>query len=299
MCHSHIFLSAQQQPTVASISPPAPSATFTPKWSTVEQPKALFSDALICHIDDDGEPDKKAKEVEGSTEDKSGSGGGGGLSSKLKSKFSKVARTPSVDERSVSPTSTASSSTIQSLDSPRPSSASQQQQQPPVSLRGLQISNPILQSSVDIKAPLVPVCRASDVTPTSSGSTSSFHSVRSPPGSLTSPEVGTSPSKSKKAKAPPPPPQHQTAVVTVLNKGSAAPSLPDKPKDLPAKPKDLPSKPKDLPVKPKDLRLAKGKSKDESDGVKKPLFPPRSSVSKSSARPASIATTRCVRYNDF
>ena len=268
------------------VSPPVASATFTPKWSTVEQPKALFSDALICHIDEEPS-DKKKSEIE--AKETAEGGGVGGLSSKLKSKFVKKS---SVDERSVSPTSTASSSTIQSLDSPRPATAA-------ANLRGLQISNPILQSSVDIKAPLVPVCRASDVTPTSSGSTSSFHSVRSPPGSLTSPEVGTSPSKSKKAKAPPPPPQHQTAVVTVLNKGSAAPSLPDKPKDLPAKPKDLPSKPKDLPVKPKDLRLAKGKSKDESDGVKKALFPPRSSVSKSSARPASIATTRCVRYNDF
>jgi hypothetical protein len=156
--------------TTTVILPNTTSVDFTPTWKT--EPKPLPADAFVCNIND-GKSQKTSDRGNPSFTLNSNSNKdacisspdsdkGMGQFSKLKSKLAHVKRTPTSerhkmdksekvteDNRSLSPTSS-----LRSFDGPpKPDRGN---------LRNLQISNPILQTAVDIKTNLVPVCRPND-----------------------------------------------------------------------------------------------------------------------------------------
>ena len=175
---------AQPQKSIATIVPEngenattvvLPNNTtvdFTPTWKT--EPKPLPSDAFVCNIDDfkvqrttekhfplfnsNGNNNKDV--CISSPDSDKGSEKAMGQFSKFKTKLANVKRTPTgerhkyersaYDLKNLSPTSS-----LRSLDGP-PKLVEKG------NLRSLQISNPILQTTVDIKTSLVPVRRASD-----------------------------------------------------------------------------------------------------------------------------------------
>jgi small subunit ribosomal protein S20 len=156
--------------TTTVILPNTTTVDFTPTWKT--EPKPLSADAVVCNIDD-GKSQKIGEKLlpTGTNTNKDaslispdsdkGSEKGFGQFSKFKSKLASVKRTPTAerhkmensadDTRSLSPTSS-----LRSFDGP-----------PRVpergNLRHLQISNPILQTAVNIKTSLLPVCRENDI----------------------------------------------------------------------------------------------------------------------------------------
>ena len=156
------------------VLPSTTSVDFTPTWKT--EPKALPADAFVCNVDTNKSQKANDKTLPlttvahstnkdaaiASPDSDKGSEKGGGQFSKFKSKLAHVKRTPtserhkidkteaiSDDTRSLSPTSS-----LRSEDGP--------QKHDRANLRSLQISNPILQTAVDIKTNLLPVCRAND-----------------------------------------------------------------------------------------------------------------------------------------
>lgn len=254
--------------TTATTSPPPPSTTttttsqstvITPTWSHVEA-KPLATDVILCHIDDtdsssDGASPKKNAPIASPESDKVDNNK---VKAKLKSKF------PSKKQET---TAGVPPSPTKSEPPPRPERGH---------LRGLQISNPILQTNVAIKADLLPVCRAEDVdvpnvgpanstAPSSEQRTGSPLPVRvAPP-----PPASSSPVHSGaklKSKAPQPP-------ISSSSSSSSVPWRSDKPASKSSERRDS------APV----VETAKQK-----DGPKK-------AKSNTSKRPASIATTRPVR----
>ena len=170
------------------ILPNTTTVDFTPTWKT--EPKALPADAFVCNIDS-GKGQKTNDKNNSSIVSSSSipkdvstpspdSEKGIGQFSKLKSKLAHVKRTPTSerhkidkseknhdDNRSLSPTSS-----LTSFDGPpKPERGN---------LRNLQISNPILQTAVDIKTSLVPVCRPNDDTASNQYSDSRRSSSASP-----------------------------------------------------------------------------------------------------------------------
>ena len=224
------------------VLPNTTTVDFTPTWKT--EPKALPADAFICNIDA-GKGQKTNDKHTSSTVNNSitpqdistpspDSEKSVGQFSKLKSKLAHVKRTPTSERhkidkseknndenRSLSPTSS-----LSSVDGPPKPERS--------NLRNLQISNPILQTAVDIKTSLVPVCRANDETVTNQYADSTRSSSISPApasvGSSSTPTLSvrsdssTSSSLSKpesalknKGKAPQPP---QSSKIATASKDS-------------------------------------------------------------------------------
>jgi hypothetical protein len=125
--------------TSPSISSQSVTTVITPTWSVVAPPKP---DAVVCRIDDSDAGSEAPSSPEHS-EPKAQSG-----LSKLRSKLMREGK-KTKEPGSLSPTSS-----VKSLEAPpRPERGR---------LRSLDISGPILQSSVDSKMHLVPVCRAPD-----------------------------------------------------------------------------------------------------------------------------------------
>ena len=171
------------------------SSVITPTWST--EPKAVTSNAVLCHIDDTdsgseaGSPKKdnggapmaspESDKVDGlgnSVPQKTKS-----LSKSLKSKLVKRSHSEK-KEKAKTPTTTSSEDTS-GLSSPTSSLRSNepQLQPPPRPERGpiskLDISGPILQTNVEMKGNFLPVCRAADATPTETTAKNSFSTLTS------------------------------------------------------------------------------------------------------------------------
>ncbi|TRY68307.1 hypothetical protein TCAL_03011 [Tigriopus californicus] len=133
-----LMSSPRPSPTVAS-APKNQMSIITPTWTT--EPTPLTSDAVICHIDE-SEPDGETTTTLGATssapiaspdrEVSSPSPSGSSSLAKIKSKLSHGTKKPDPDA--------SSDSSIRS------------------NLRGLEISGPILQSTMDLKTKLVPIC---------------------------------------------------------------------------------------------------------------------------------------------
>ena len=224
-------------PTATTIKSQLPATTvITPTWSVVAPPKP---DAVVCRIDDSDAGSEAPSSPEHS-EPKSLSG-----LSKLKSKLMREGK-KSKEPGSLSPTSS-----VKSLEAPpRPERGR---------LRSLDISGPILQSTVDSKMHLVPVCRSGDAEPLPAIPEVSTSAHPTP-----LKETGTK----VKAKAPPPP--VDVKPISSL-KEEAKPSSSGSP----------------VSWRSKDKRENEDK-KPSSENI-------NSSPTKSSRRPASIATTRPSR----
>lgn len=143
--------SPRPSPTVAS-TPKNQMSIITPTWTT--EPTPLTSDAVICHIDE-SEPD-------------------GEISNKLTTSSPSAAPIASPDREISSPSPSGSSSLAKiksklSHGSKKtdPDAGSDSSIRP--NLRGLEISGPILQSTMDLKTKLVPICN-SESTPISRSS---------------------------------------------------------------------------------------------------------------------------------
>ena len=201
-----VAVTSASQVQQAVAAPPVQRATattatvFTPTWST--QPKPLSSDAVLCHID--GEEGARAPMAAAESDAPSPSEAKdkvGGLS-KFKAKLGGA----SVKRSASAVTESSRENTPERrLSSPTPSNNSQSPFQGAggkPSLRGLEISGPILQSTVDIKAKLVPVSSlagGSPVPPPATGSTTTSpvptRAAPPPPVTPRSHEQETSPLK--------------------------------------------------------------------------------------------------------
>ena len=161
-----VAVTSASQIQQAVAAPPIQKATataatvFTPTWST--EPKPLSSDAVLCHIDGvegvggnggNGGAPMAAAEVDSPSEAKDKVGG--------LAKFKARLGGPSVKRSASAVTESSRENTPERRQSsPTPSNNSQSSFQGPggkPTLRGLEISGPILQSAVDIKTKLVPV----------------------------------------------------------------------------------------------------------------------------------------------
>ena len=178
-------VSSASQVQQAVAAPPIQKATtttvFTPTWST--EPKPLSSDAVLCHIDgEEGSISAAVATGEADAPSEAKDKVGGLTKFKAKLGGASVRRSASaVTESSRENTPERRQS------SPTPSNNSQSSLQGPggkPTLRGLEISGPILQSTVDIKTKLVPVSSlagGSPVPPPSTGSTTSPVPTRAAP----------------------------------------------------------------------------------------------------------------------
>ena len=193
-----VTITSALQMQQATTPPPVQKSTattatvFTPTWST--EPKPLSSDAVICHIDGEegggggsgSSAPMATPEVDSPAEAKDSKGRekAGGLS-KFKAK---LGAGPSVKRSASAVTEASRENTPERRQtSPTPSNNSQSSFQGPggkPSLRNLEISGPILQSTVDIKTTLVPVCSlagGSPMPPPTGSTTSPVPSRAAPP----------------------------------------------------------------------------------------------------------------------
>ncbi len=136
----------------AAVSKATSATIVTPTWTTQSQP--LSSDAVICHID---EEDSKA----------------------VPAAAAPIASPDRESEPRTSPNPPSTSTLTHGGSAAAPSGRS--------SFRGLEISAPILQSSVNIKTKLIPVCAPAPSEPTSSSPRSSSPAAGSTTSSITSP----------------------------------------------------------------------------------------------------------------
>jgi len=244
---------------------------ITPTWST--QPPAVATQPQVCRIDDS--PSKtsaevKKEKVSQDATDKSGI-------SKL---ISNVKRTPSLNvaDRGGSKEKEKPGK-YNSL--PRKSKIDRS------SLRNLEISNPILQTEVDHKSDLLPVCRSPD----SVCSETSQQSTLAPttPGTQRegSPRQG---SPSRKGPAPPPPVKPTLPCDSVESSKEKSPEKNKSKYSLPWRSKSH----KMQDSSPESL-VHKVSSSDDIQGYKKPDS--YSSGASRQRRPASIATSKPIRPN--
>ena len=285
---------AEESAVKASMSPSPPhesipmskattATIFTPTWTKLPEQcnQPLSSDAVICLIDE-AEEDKEAAverkktdspapmaspEPADPTADTASitsnnssitGGGGGGKSGQqqqgrggwIKNKMASMKRNSSLQEKEASP-----APSIQSRNS----------------FRNMEISSPVLQSSVDIKTKLVPVCNADTSSTASSPTPSNCSSLRN-----------TSPLPVRSAPPPPVSPRDMMSKQGSFDSLSSQQSTGAVPKTSAWR--SSPSQEKETSFSHQKPPLAK-------------TAPPKvqRSLSNSSKRPASIATSRPTR----
>lgn len=244
---------------------------ITPTWST--QPPAVAAQAQVCRIDDSpNKPstDAKKEKVSPDPADKSG----------LSKLISNVKRTPSLNVAD-RPSSKEKEKPGKYNSLPRKSKIERS------SLRNLEISNPILQTEVEHKSDLLPVCRSPD----SMCSDSSSQSTLAPSSAMTIPD-GSPRHNSPSMKRPAPPPPSKSDSLNDSRKNSKDKS-PEKTKSkysLPWRSKS--NKSSDASD---DAGVHKVSSSDDIQGYKKPDGPATSQSRQ--RRPASIATSKPIRPN--
>lgn len=244
---------------------------ITPTWST--QPPAVATQAQVCRIDDTPSKTSVEAKKEKVTPDPAD-----------KSSFSKlisnVKRTPSltVADRSASKEKEKPGK-YNSL--PRKSKIDRS------SLRNLEISNPILQTEVEHKSDLLPVCRSPD----SVSSETSLQSTLAPSTALNpqdgSPRHG---SPSMKRPAPPPPMKSNSPCESSESSKDKSPEKNKSKYNLPWRSKSNKTA-ESIP----DASVHKVSSSDDIQGYKKPES--YMSGSMRQRRPASIATSKPIRPN--
>jgi len=244
---------------------------ITPTWST--QPPAVAAQAQVCRIDDSpNKPstDAKKEKVSPDPADKSG----------LSKLISNVKRTPSLNVAD-RPSSKEKEKPGKYNSLPRKSKIERS------SLRNLEISNPILQTEVEHKSDLLPVCRSPD----SMCSDSSSQSTLAPSSAMTIPD-GSPRHNSPSMKRPAPPPPSKSDSLNDSRESSKDKS-PEKTKSkysLPWRSKS--NKSSDASD---DAGVHKVSSSDDIQGYKKPDGP--ATGQSRQRRPASIATSKPIRPN--
>ena len=253
---------------------------ITPTWST--QPTAVAGQATVCRIDDNktsaSDTAREKLSPEPSVADKSG----------LSKLISNVKRTPSVSV----------ADSVKDQKQSKFNSLPRKQKPERSSVRNLEISNPILQTDIEHRSSLVPVCRSSE----SPGSETSSLSSTTPAIREMSPRRNSP--VSTKRPAPPPPVrpvnQSERSVVSDQSEDSAC----SKPASGSSKSKLFPWRSSNTNKSSKeseasDANVHKVSSSDDILSYKKPSESSKSTSGKdkytSKRRPASIATSKPTR----
>ncbi len=288
----------------STTSKAAPVSIVTPTWT--KEPKALTSDAVICHIDEEegaAAPAKTAAAAPAATTS-------AGLAPPAPGAPIASPEPDASDRQKSSPTPSSASSTS-TLTHGGSSNA------PPGrgSFRGLEISAPILQSSVNLKTKLVPICAPADTNAPSGGGGAGSPRSGSPSSGVTSPvptrtappppiaprgrprSAGSSvrPGLQAQQSFPAPAAVHAPSSTGTLPKQTSLDDSAHPPPKEEAKKPFKSSRRVPVPW----LRSSKDKEeKEEKPKAAKDKLKSSSSFSSSSrggSRPASIATTRPVR----
>jgi len=251
---------------------------ITPTWST--QPPAVATQAQVCRIDDSPSPSKastdaKKDKVSPDVADKSSF-------SKL---ISNVKRTPSLN--------VADRNAGKEKEKPgKYNSLPRKSKIDRSSLRNLEISNPILQTEVEHKSDLLPVCRSPD----SICSETSIQSTLAPSSTSNlqegSPRLG---SPSMKRPAPPPPIKSVSPSEASESSKDKSPEKNKSKYSLPWRSRANKGNEKQESESNPDTLVHKVSSSDDIQGYKKPEM--LTSGSMRQRRPASIATSKPIRPN--
>lgn len=243
---------------------------ITPTWST--QPPAVATQAQVCRIDDSPSKtsgDAKKEKVSQDAADKSSI-------SKL---ISNVKRTPSLN--------VADRSGSKEKEKPGKYNSLPRKSKDRSSLRNLEISNPILQTEVEHKSDLLPVCRSPDSVCSETSQQSTLAPSTAPNPQEGFPRQG---SPSQKRPAPPPPVKPNSPSDSTESSKDKSPEKNKSKYSLPWR-----SKSNKTSESSPDAAVHKVSSSDDIQGYKKPDS--HLSGSMRQRRPASIATSKPIRPN--